>query len=193
MKLYISDLHFGHENVIRFDGRPFTNADEMDLTLIELWNARVQEDDTVYIVGDLCYRSALPAEWYLNQLKGHKYLILGNHDGQILKNPAAQSLLEGIETTMQIEDGGERITLCHYPIAEWNAYHRGAWHIYGHIHNRRDETYHFMKTKKHALNAGCMINGYMPVSLKELIRNNERFQAEEGDDGSEDRAMSKLD
>ena len=42
MKLYISDLHFGHENVIRFDGRPFANADEMDLTLIELWNARVQ-------------------------------------------------------------------------------------------------------------------------------------------------------
>jgi calcineurin-like phosphoesterase family protein len=71
----------------------------------------------------------------------------------------------------------------HYPIVEWNAYHNGAWHIYGHIHNRRDDTYQFMKMKKHALNAGCMINGYAPASLKELIRNNERFQM--GDKHSE--------
>ena len=80
---------------------------------------------------------------------------------------------------MQVEDCGEKIILCHYPIAEWNAYYRGAWHIYGHIHNRRDEAYQFMKKKKYALNAGCMINGYAPASLKELIRNNERFQEEE--------------
>jgi calcineurin-like phosphoesterase family protein len=41
MNLYISDLHFGHKNVIAFDHRPFLDADEMDLTMIELWNARV--------------------------------------------------------------------------------------------------------------------------------------------------------
>ena len=57
MILYTSDLHFEHSNVIRFDHRPFVDADEMDHVLIELWNDRVQVDDTVYIVGDLCYRS----------------------------------------------------------------------------------------------------------------------------------------
>ena len=179
MNLYISDLHFGHKNVITFDHRPFLDVDEMDMIMIKLWNTRVQPDDTVYIVGDLCYRSSRPAEWYLRQLKGHKYLILGNHDNPILNNPAAQNYIEGIDKMMQVEDCGEKITLCHYPIAEWNAYYRGAWHIYGHIHNRRDEAYQFMKKKKHALNAGCMINGYAPASLKELIRNNERFQEEE--------------
>ena len=183
MNLYISDMHFGHKNVIAFDHRPFLDADEMDLTMIELWNARVQPDDRVYIVGDFCYRSSLPPEWYLRQLKGHKYLILGNHDGPILNNPTAQRYLEGIDQMMKIEDGKEEITLCHYPIAEWHAYHRGAWHIYGHLHNRKDEAYQFMITKKHALNAGCMINGYAPASLKELIRNNERFQM--GDKHSE--------
>ena len=60
MILYTSDLHFGHSNVIRFDHRPFADADEMDHVLIELWNDRVQADDTVYIVGDLCYRSVHP-------------------------------------------------------------------------------------------------------------------------------------
>ena len=29
MNYYISDLHFGHENCIKFDNRPFANADEM--------------------------------------------------------------------------------------------------------------------------------------------------------------------
>lgn len=30
MNLYISDLHFGHKNVIGFDHRPFIDTDEMD-------------------------------------------------------------------------------------------------------------------------------------------------------------------
>ena len=84
MILYTSDLHFGHSSVIRFDHRPFADVDEMDHVMIELWNGRVQPDDTVYIVGDLCYRSSHPAEWYLRQLKGHKFLVLGNHDFPIL-------------------------------------------------------------------------------------------------------------
>lgn len=34
MNLYISDLHFGHENIIAFDNRPFQNAQEMNEALI---------------------------------------------------------------------------------------------------------------------------------------------------------------
>lgn len=33
-----------------------------------------------------------------------------------------------------------------------------------------------MKKKDHALNAGCMINNYMPASFDELVRNNEIFK-----------------
>lgn len=35
-----------------------------------------------------------------------------------------------------------------------------------------------MKTKDRALNAGCMINGYVPVSFAELVYNNKKFQEE---------------
>ena len=37
MNLYISDLHFGHKNVILFDHRPFSDVDTMDHCLIQLW------------------------------------------------------------------------------------------------------------------------------------------------------------
>ena len=178
MNLYTSDLHFGHENVIRFDDRPFSDIEEMDRTLIELWNARVRNEDTVYIVGDFCYRNKRPAAWYLKQLKGRKILIFGNHDIGLMKDPEALSFFEETDKMMHVSDQGEQICLCHYPLAEWNKYHRGSWHIYGHIHNRREDTYYFMRNRDHALNAGCMINGYMPVSFRELVQNNERFRCE---------------
>ena len=68
MNLYISDTHFGHKNVIKYDNRPFADVDEMDHCLIKLWNARVQSDDDVYIIGDFGCRNEKPAEWYLKQL-----------------------------------------------------------------------------------------------------------------------------
>ncbi|MCR5237801.1 MAG: hydrolase [Lachnospiraceae bacterium] len=176
MILYTSDLHFGHSNVIGFDHRPFGDIDEMDHVLIELWNGRVQPDDTVYIVGDFCYRSEHPAEWYLRQLKGHKFLILGNHDKPILSNPNALHYLEGVDKMMHVKDGEHHVSLCHFPIVEWNGYFRGSYHIYGHIHNRKDEAYEVMKKKDRALNAGCMINNYTPASFNELVRNNETFR-----------------
>ena len=29
-KFYIADMHFGHENCIKFDNRPWFSAEEMD-------------------------------------------------------------------------------------------------------------------------------------------------------------------
>ena len=176
MILYTAYLHFGHSAVIGFDHRPFADRDEMDHVMIELWNGRVSKDDTVYIIGDLCHRNGRTADWYLRQLKGHKILILGNHDKGILENPKALQYLEGVENLLEIRDGDKRITLCHFPLAEWDGYYNGSWHIYGHIHNRQDDAYEYMKKKDHALNAGCMINGYTPASFNELLRNNEAYK-----------------
>ena len=176
MIFYTSDLHFGHENVIRFDNRPFRSVSEMDYTLIHLWNSRVQPDDTVYIVGDFAYRNTRPAEWYLQQLQGKTQLLYGNHDQALLDNSAAVSYFESIEKMCHVTDGKNQICLCHFPICEWNGYRKGHLHIYGHIHNRKDDTFQIMCDRTGALNAGCMLNHYMPVTLAELIKNNQAFR-----------------
>lgn len=176
MLFYISDLHFGHRNVIRYDKRPFMDRDEMDWELIRRWNERVQSEDEVYIIGDFCYRSDKSPEWFLKQLQGRKHLIIGNHDEVLLSNPRAMAYFEKVDVIKSISDGERRVWLSHFPLAEWSGMHKGYWHIYGHIHARKEAAYNYMKEQERALNAGCMINGYAPVTFEELIKNNKNFQ-----------------
>ena len=174
MNFYIADMHLGHENVIPYDNRPFRSVNEMNRALIDNWNRQVGKDADVYIIGAFSYRSETDPAWYLEQLKGKKHLIQGNHDGELLKNSKAMEYLVSVDKMLFVKDGRERIVLCHFPVAEWNGFRHGAWHIYGHIHAWRSRTAEFMDEQKKALNAGCMLNGYEPVTFKELVKNHKR-------------------
>ena len=82
MKRYlIADTHFGHKNIISYENRPFKNVQEMDETLIRLWNEVVDYDDLVYVLGDftLSRRKEVISN-LVNRLNGRKILIMGNHD-----------------------------------------------------------------------------------------------------------------
>lgn len=179
MNLYISDMHLGHANAIDFDHRPFMDVDEMDHCMIELWNSRVSADDDMYIVGDFCFKSERTPDWYLRQLKGHKHLIIGNHDSIMVNCPEAAKYLESMDKMLHVSNDGKQICLCHFPLTQWNKAHYGSWHIYGHIHADKGEVYQFMKTRQHALNAAACINNYTPASMNELIRNNAQFQVKD--------------
>ena len=78
---FIGDLHFGHERVSEIRG--FTSTDEHDTAIIKDWCASVRDDDTVFVLGDLCGGSAHSTERALTlmaSLPGVKHLIAGNHD-----------------------------------------------------------------------------------------------------------------
>lgn len=78
----ISDLHHFHANIIKYSGRPYTNINEMYLTLVENWNKTVKPEDIVYFLGDLRMgrHTELIDKKIVNELAGHKRMILGNHD-----------------------------------------------------------------------------------------------------------------
>ena len=44
----ISDTHFGHNNVIKFDNRPFADINEMNEAMVTNWNNTVKSTDTIY-------------------------------------------------------------------------------------------------------------------------------------------------
>lgn len=78
----ISDPHFGHENIIAYCSRPFKDVDEMDETIIYNWNSLVQDEDTVYCLGDWAHGrgSKEKLKLYLPRLKGRIIMIRGSHD-----------------------------------------------------------------------------------------------------------------
>ena len=80
MNRYISDLHFGHANILKFDNRPFRNTEEMETALIENWNSTVFAGDTTYILGDFCWGKEPEWKRIVPLLNGNKVLIRGNHD-----------------------------------------------------------------------------------------------------------------
>lgn len=54
---FTGDLHFGHENVLAFDHRPFETVEEMDVELIRRWNHKVGKGDLVYVLGDFIWKT----------------------------------------------------------------------------------------------------------------------------------------
>ena len=178
MVYFTADLHLGHANIIGHCGRPFTSVEEMDRVLLQNWNDRVRPTDTVYILGDLIFRSKAPVADYLEQMPGRKHLITGNHDAGWMKKTDLGRYFESVSLMAEIREGGHRLVLCHYPMMTWNNAGLGSYHIYGHIHNNtRDFYWPLLRQMDHALNAGVDVNGFRPVTLPELIENNARHRA----------------
>ena len=171
----------GHENVIRHCDRPFADADEMDAALIRNWNDRVHWNDTVYIVGDFLFRAKQPADEYLNELKGRKHLLIGNHDKYWMKKVDLTKWFESVSSMLTVTDSGRSATLCHYPMMTWPSASKGSYMIYAHIHNNTNADYWpLILANRQMLNAGVDINGFAPVTLDEMIANNGRFKEANG-------------
>ncbi len=177
MNYYISDLHFGHKNVISYDNRPFKDVEEMNEVLIKNWNNKVEPTDTVYILGDFSWLNKNKTAEILKKLAGKKILIKGNHDE--LK-PVVAEQFEAIYDYLEIEDDGEKLVLSHYPMPFWDGQSRDAVHLYGHVHNSHQWKFYekFIEYLIDAqgfpmrtYNVGCMMDymEYTPQSLKHIL------------------------
>ena len=148
----------------------------MDEALIHNWNSRVHRNDTVYIVGDLFFRNSRPCGEYLESLKGHKHLIVGNHDSTWMKSVDLPSYFESVNGLLTIKDNGRLITMCHYPMMTWPGSRLDSYMVYGHIHNNTNaDFWPLIRANPRMLNAEGDVNGFVPVTLEEMIGNNERF------------------
>ena len=179
MIYYISDMHFGHENIIRFDNRPFANTELMNEVLINNWNERVSEEDTVYVIGDGFLKQEERSLAIIKRLYGHKHLIKGNHDrvrGRL------RFYWESIKDYDEVKDENHRVILSHYPMMFYNAQHYGSIMLYGHVHNSREWRF-IEKWQKELwnegipariINVGCMMDymRYTPRTLDELLKAN---------------------
>ena len=131
---FLSDLHFGHGNVIRFDHRPFSDLGEMEEELIRRWNETVPEDGIVFHLGDFCQGNSSDWNNIMYRLHGKIYLILGNHDVKNMRPGYAQRF-EQVAEQMTISVGGQSIILNHNPFLCYGGSYRDVWQLFGHVHS----------------------------------------------------------
>ena len=151
--LFTADTHFSHRRIIQHCNRPFSSTDEMDAVMIERWNALVAPTDTVYHLGDFCWKGK--ASRYRNRLNGIIHLIRGNHDKNI--GSADFASVSDI-CTVKVDD--VEIVLCHYPLAEWEGYYGSTWHFHGHAHGT-------LKSKQlRRIDVGVDQWGFQPITQR---------------------------
>lgn len=168
MVYFTSDLHFHHKKVIEYSKRPFASVEQMNKKLIDNWNARVQADDSVYILGDVTLKGTELAQESLSQLKGKKYLVTGNHDLFVQKDYFNHQIFEEIAPYMELRTQNQLYVLCHYPIEEWNGYFRDSIHLHGHIHSVPQYNQNQREQGNRRYDVGVDANHYSPVSIEEI-------------------------
>jgi calcineurin-like phosphoesterase family protein len=142
-----SDTHFGHENIIRYCGRPFKNAAAMSESLVERWNSRVSPEDTVYFLGDFAMGPKVDDQFIVNvlgRLNGRINIIPGNHDKPAKKwnvsgladlVPRYKWMVYMLPEIYEVKIDGKNFVMCHYPMNDWNGKYHGSIHLHGHKHN----------------------------------------------------------
>ena len=152
---FISDLHFGHENMAIKRG--FSCADEMNEYIIKSWNSVVHKKDTVYCLGDITMESAT---FYplISRLNGYINVILGNHD----RRQHTFKLLEYVNSVTGMINYKKEFILTHCPIHPCELEYRFKHNIHGHVHeNSLDDNRY--------INVSCEVINYTPKTLEELL------------------------
>lgn len=162
---FVADTHFGHANIIRFDGRPFATIEEHDDALIRNWNNTVGKEDDVWHLGDFSFRNARSVSSYLGALSGRVHLVRGNHDDKGAWKH--RDLFASAQEAAYINVDGQRMYLCHYSCRVWRASNHGSIHLFGHSHgglNRLGDAL------GRSMDVGVNVNGYRPVSFQEVMK-----------------------
>lgn len=181
MDRFSSDLHLGHRGgyLSCERDRDFRSLNHMNRSIIRAWNETVTDEDTVFLLGDFCYRSSRPASSWLNEMNHGARLVFvkGNHDQWLDVMPPEEKHRHFqlvIEDTCVIERNGFRVGLTHVPTDTFQV--PVDLIVCGHIHNNRQgiDYENFMRIPN-IVNCSVEINDYRPVSLRELVQNNQCF------------------
>lgn len=169
---FTSDTHFFHRNIIEYCNRPFGGDKEMNETIIKKWNEEVPKDGIVFHLGDFSLNGkSLPLKEIIDSLNGTIYLVVGNHEKDVLSRDEIRERFASIDDILEIkvEDkelahNFQHIVLCHYPMITWNAAHRGSWQLFGHVHGKLPD----FKLTPNQMDVGVDCHNFYPLSYQEV-------------------------
>jgi len=146
------DMHLGEGGMFnRVYSKTFETLGQYEEAVIKNWNKEIKSDDAiVFLLGDLGRKEAVAR--VMPQLRGQKYLIMGNHDKG--KNFYRQFFVEVFDAPVFV---GRRCVLSHEPIPV----EPGVVNIHGHTHAvSLASNLHFNACPEHY--------EYVPLNFKKL-------------------------
>jgi len=146
MLWFMSDLHYNHANVIRFNERPFENVYRMNKHIEETLKTTPKKGDIIFDLGDLFWKGVSETEMkrIISEIpKQRIYKIMGNHDNyNVYKKSYVGTLFSLISDILEINVDYQgkiyKLVLSHYPLLSWRDKSRGSWMIAGHTHGALD-------------------------------------------------------
>ena len=163
MDYFISDMHFGHKNIIRYCDRPFKTVHEMNEVIVSRWNDTVPDGDRVFVIGDVFLMDPDDASHIIKSLNGYKILIMGNHD-RSYKTMLSCGFDECHKTYDYKSSDGKKILLQHYPNPDIVLKEMGySFQIHGHIHSKP-------LTRGLKVNVAVDLIDFKPISIDHIMQ-----------------------
>lgn len=146
----------------------YKSLEKMNKELIRRWNERVKKEDTVFMIGDFCFKNSkkgkkgegipVSSNYWKSKLNGNIIFIKGNHD----RNNSNRTIIE----KLSIKYGGHRVNLVHNPEhADLNY----DINFTGHVHSnweikriRRGMTF------TDCINVGVDVWNFIPITFEEI-------------------------
>ena len=166
-----SDWHFGHDREFIWKPRGFHSIQEMNAAILERHNSVVSDDDDVYVLGDLMLGDNQVGLRYIQQLKGHLHIILGNHDTKT--RIALYEALPNVELVcdaFRLDYKKYHFYMSHFPTLTGNleaeSLHKMTLNLFGHTHSAE----RFYEDRPYMYNVAVDAHDCYPVDLDEIIR-----------------------
>lgn len=151
MKYFTADSHFSLKDntVIPRDFRPFGTLEEMNNSIINIWNEQAGENDVIYHLGDFVNYNSFDNTGYdecfefVKKIRAKVVLILGNNEDKILNREfggdfekfknylLAKGFSDVIKKGIHLKIGEHEYYLTHCP-RDCEMEHE--YNLFGHVH-----------------------------------------------------------
>jgi len=169
-RFFSGDYHFNHENILKYDNRPFENIEAMNEAIIRNHNERVKSEDEIYFHGDFMFRASKKREFrgegkpaqpsdFLDKMNGNFIYISGNHDKPSNKfnNKITEIILNISKMKVQLIHNPKYAKI-DYPLI-----------LCAHVHiSWKVKELHYLGKKSLIINVGVPVWNYYPVSWSEI-------------------------
>lgn len=177
MYFFTSDTHFGSEDTLVRENRPFKNHKEFDKYVISLWNKQANKKDIIYHLGDfLNYNSKDELSWeksltYVKKIKAKVILIIGGNEQRVIDkhfNGNFESFRKfciklgfyDVKIDCELKIAKQKFYLNHHP----RNHKKDYINLFGHTHRTTG------LWKPYGLNVGCDLNHFFLYSEDEIFR-----------------------